>query len=300
MLIQLIINGLIAGSVYALVALGFSLIYRSTKIFHIAHAAVYTAAAYFLYLFFNQFHLGILLSIICSILITGCLGILMEIAVYRPLFKEEASASVMLVSSIGIMTIVINTIAMIWGNETKIIFSGISPVKKFPNPFAGTESAFRELIVTMPQIYQFAVSLALILFTLILLKYTKFGKKINAICDNDRLVEIFGVSLSSYRMMIFFTGSAMAGIGSVLFATDVGMDPYVGMPILLIAAVAVIAGGVDSFGGAVLGGFLMGFAKALVVWKMSAKWENMIVFLLLILFLLFRPQGILGRSRRSA
>jgi len=78
------------------------------------------------------------------------------------------------------------------------------------------------------------------------------------------------------------------------------MDPYVGMPILLIAAVAVIAGGVDYFEGAVLGGFLLGFAKALTVWKMSAKWENMVVFLLLIIFLLFRPEGILSRKKRKA
>ena len=204
----------------------------------------------------------------------------------------------MLVSSIGIMTIVVNTIAMLWGNETKIILSGISEVKKFTNPFAGADSAFKEIILTMPQVYQFCISAVIILLLLIVLSRTKFGKKIKAICDNDRLVEIFGVSLLRYRVKIFFVGSVMAGLGSILFAVDVGMDPYVGMPILLIAAVAVIVGGVESFSGAVLGGFLLGFSKALVVWKMSAKWENMIVFLLLILFLLFRPEGILGRRKR--
>jgi branched-chain amino acid transport system permease protein len=300
MLIQLLVNGLIAGSVYALVALGFSLIYRSTKIFHIAHACVYTAAAYFLYLFHIQAHMGLVVSIVLSLICTGILGILMEITVYHPLFKEEASSSVMLISSIGIMTIVINTIAMLWGNETKIIVSGISEVKKFNNPFASVESPFKEIILTVPQLYQFGISILTILLVLAVLKYTKFGKKVNAICDNDRLVEIFGISLTRYRVMIFFIGSLMAGLGSVLFAVDVGMDPYVGMPILLIAAVAVIVGGVGYFFGAVLGGFLMGFAKALVVWKMSAKWENMIVFILLILFLLLRPEGILSRSKRKA
>lgn len=300
MLIQLMVNGLIAGSVYALVALGFSLIYRSTKIFHIAHAAIYTSAAYFLYMFYIQAHLGMLPSIFLSIICSGILGLLMEVTVYQPLFKEEASSSVMLISSIGIMTIVINTIAMFWGNETKIIVSGISKVKKIANPFAGSESAFKEIIVTLPQLYQLCVSVLTILLVLVILKYTKFGKKVNAICSNDRLVEIFGVSLKRYRLYIFFIGSAIAGLGSILFTVDVGMDPYVGMPILLIAAVAVIVGGVDNFGGAVLGGFLLGFSKALVVWKMSAKWENMVVFLLLILFLLFRPEGILGRKKREA
>jgi branched-chain amino acid transport system permease protein len=300
MLTQLLVNGIITGSVYALVALGFSLIYRSTKIFHIAHAAVFTSAAYFLYMFHLQAHLGLVPSILLGILCAGILGMLMETIVYQPLFKEEASSSVMLISSIGIMIIVINIIAMIWGNENKIIISGISETKKFPNPFVGADSVFKEIILTIPQIYQFFISVLIILLVLAVLKYTKFGKKVNAICDNHRLVEIFGISLVRYRIFIFFIGSAMAGLGSILFAVDFGMDPYVGMPILLIAAVAVIVGGVGYFSGAVLGGFLLGFARAMVVWKMSARWENMIVFLLLILFLLFRPEGILSRKKREA
>jgi branched-chain amino acid transport system permease protein len=291
---------MITGAVYALTALGFSLIYRSTKIFHIAHAAVFTAAAYFLFLFYNQAHQDLVMSIILSLICTGILGILMEIAVYHPLFKDEASSSVMLVSSIGIMTIVINTIAMIWGNENKIILSGISKTVKINNFLAEADSPFKEIILTIPQLYQFFISLLAIALVMVFLHYTKSGKKIKAICDNDRLVEIFGVSLRRYRISIFFIGSVMAGLGSILFAVDFGMDPYVGMPVLLIAAVAVIVGGVEYFWGAVLGGFLLGFAKALVVWKMSARWENMIVFLLLIFFLLFRPEGILSRKKRKA
>lgn len=294
------VNGFITGAVYALVALGFSLIYRTSKIFHIAHAAVFTAGAYFLYLFHHQLQLGLLFSILLGVLCAAGLGVSMETMVYQPLYKEEASSSVMLISSIGVMIIVVNTIAMIWGNETKIIISGISRTLKFPNPFAGPESVFKEIIVTHPQIYQSCISLLIIILVLAVLKFTKFGKKVNAICDNYRLVEIFGISLVKYRAVIFFIGSALAGLGSILVAVDVGMDPYVGMPILLIAAVAVIVGGVEHFGGAVLGGFLLGFAKALAVWKMSAKWENMMVFLLLILFLLFRPVGILSRKQRKA
>lgn len=299
MLVQLLINGMITGAVYALAALGFSLIYRSTKIFHIAHAAVFTAAAYFLFLFYNQVHLDLVMSILLGLICTGILGVLMEITVYHPLFKDEASSSVMLVSSLGIMAIVINSIAMIWGNENKIIISGISKTVKINNPLAEPGSPFTEIILTIPQLYQFFVSILAIALVMIFLHYTKSGKKIKAICDNDRLVEIFGVSLTRYRISIFFIGSIMAGLASILFAVDFGMDPYVGMPVLLIAAVAVIVGGVEYFWGAVLGGFLLGFAKALVVWKMSARWENMIVFLLLIFFLLFRPEGILSRKKRK-
>jgi branched-chain amino acid transport system permease protein len=299
MLVQLLINGMIAGAVYAIVALGFSLIYRSTKIFHIAHAAVYTSAAYFLYLFYNQIHMGLLFSIFLSMICAGLIGILMETLVYHPLHKNEASSTVMLVSSIGIMTIVINTIAIIWGNETKRIISGLSQTIKIKNPLAGTESPFKEIIVTFTQLYQIIISILAIIIVMVFLHYTKAGKKIKAICGNDRLVEIFGVSLTRYRILIFFIGSLMAGLGSILLAVDFGIDPHGGMAALLISAVAVIVGGVEYFWGAVLGGFMIGLTKALVVWKMSAKWENMIVFILLIVFLLFRPEGILSQKKRK-
>lgn len=299
MLIHFLVNGLITGSVYAVVALGFSLIYRSTRIFHIAHAAVFTSAAYFLYLFYNQIQLSLLLSSVLGIICAGLLGIAMEVLVYRPLFNNESSSSVMLISSIGIMIIVINTIAMIWGNVNKVILPGMSKTIKINNFFVGDESSFKEIILTIPQLYQFFVSLLAIVFIITFLLYTRTGKKIMAICDNDRLVEIFGISLNRYRVLIFFIASGLTGLGSILMAVDVGMDPFVGMNILLISAVAVIVGGVESFPGAVLGGFLLGFARALAVWKISDKWANIVVFLLLILFLLFRPKGILSHKKRE-
>lgn len=299
MLIQLTINGFITGALYAIVALGFSLIYRSTKIFHIAHAAVYTAAAYFLYLFYNQLSLPLPISVILAILLSGVLGMLMEILVYYPLHRDEAASSVMLISSIGIMTVIINLVAMIWGNDTKIILSGISRTFTFNNPLATPGSSFKTLILTVPQLAQLIATIIVLSAILIFLTKSKVGKLIGAICDNNGLIEIFGTSLKKYRRVIFFLGSALAGLASVMLSIDVGMEPFGSMSILLIAAVAVIVGGSEKFSGAILGGFLLGFLKALVIWKMSAKWENMIIFILLVIFLLFRPQGILGRERRS-
>jgi branched-chain amino acid transport system permease protein len=299
MLIQLLINGLIAGALYALVALGFSLIYRSTKIFHIAHAATYTASAYLLYLFYNQMEIPLIIAAILAVFLAGCLGVLMEFLVYHPLHRDEAASSVMLISSIGMMTVIINLIAMIWGNETKTIITGIAKTISFQNPLAEPGSSFKNLILSLPQLYQLLVALVIITLTLFFLENSKSGKRIGAICDNSRLVEIFGISLKKHRLLIFFLGSSLAAIASVLTSIDIGMDPFVGMPVLLIAAVAVITGGSEKFAGAVLGGFLLGFLKAIVIWKMSAKWESLVIFVLLVIFLLFRPHGILGQSRRN-
>ena len=107
-----------------------------------------------------------------------------------------------------------------------------------------------------------------------------------------------GTNPNKVRNIVFGLGSALAAVAAMLVAFDVGIDPHIGLDALLVAAVAVIIGGVGIFEGAALGAFIIGVAQSLAVWKVSARWEQAITFLLLILFLVFRPQGILGKRRR--
>jgi branched-chain amino acid transport system permease protein len=140
----------------------------------------------------------------------------------------------------------------------------------------------------------------LILFSLsvLLLRKTRLGKIIQALADNPTLVTVLGIDIRKIRIYIFALGSFLAGVASCLVALDVGMDPYVGIGAFLIAAVAVIVGGVGIFEGAVLGSFILSILQNLIIWKVSAKWQNTLVFLILIIFLLFKPEGILGKRRR--
>ena len=123
MFLQLLANGIVMGSIYAMVALGFALVYNTTKIFHIAYAAIYMFAAYMFYAFFTLLQIQILLSFLIATILTVLLSWIIEKVVYRPLENKGSSLNVIMISSIGVMIIVVNSIAMFFGNETKIIKS---------------------------------------------------------------------------------------------------------------------------------------------------------------------------------
>ncbi len=287
MLIQLLVNGIVMGSIYALVALGFALVYNTTKIFHIAYAAIYMFAAYMFYLFFNLLHFQMLLSFLAATILTIILSLAIEKFIYRPLENRGSSLNVVMISSIGVMIIVVNTIAMFFGNETKII-----------NPQIASSVSFGSVVLTNVQIAQFIVSAFTIIGFLFILKYTKLGIKTRAIRDDDVLCTVFGIAINKMRILLFAISAFFAALGSALVAYDVGMDPYVGLPMLLNAVVALIIGGIGRFEAPVLGGFLIGILQAIAVWAFSSRWQDAVTFVLLFLFLLFRPQGILGEKKR--
>ena len=286
-LLQFLFNGLVTGSIYALVGLGFALVYNTTHIFHIVYGVIYTAAAYLFYCCLHS-HIGILPSIAFAVGGTALLGYAIEKTVYRPLHKKGFPLIIFIISSIGAMILLINVIALIWGNETKILNPGMNKVFNLG-----------EILITDMQIYQFTASLIAIILVMILLKRTKLGIILRAMRDDSDLTSSFGVDILRIRTYIFIISSVLAGLASCLIAYDVGMDPYGGMNILLISVVALIIGGVGSFEGVVIGGLILGIIQALVVSQIPTKWAESFVFIMLIAFLIFRPQGILGRKVRE-
>ena len=287
MILQLLANGIAAGCVYALVALGFGLIYNTTKIFHIAHGIVYTTTAYFLYTFVAVLGLsltwGILLALTSAVLLSAG----MEILIYYPFYRKRASLGAVLISSLGIYIFFSNLISMLYGSGTKVL------------PY-GTGKAIHvgSIILARMQLMEILAFAALFFFLILLLRKTKMGKMIRALADNPNLVTVLGIDVRRVRIYTFVLGSFLAGIASCLAALDVGMDPNVGMDVFLIAAVAVIVGGVGIFEGAVFGAFVLAILENLMIWRISPKWQNALVFLILVFFLLFRPEGILGKRRR--
>ena len=287
MLLQLLANGIVAGCVYALVAMGFGLIYNTTKIFHMAHGVVYTTSAYIFYTFARGIGLSLIPSFLIALSFAVLLGVGIEAFIYWPLFKKKAPLGVVLISSLGIYIFLVNLIAMIYGNETKILSPGV-------------ERTFHlgSVILTRTQVLEMLAFVLLFPLFLLMLKKTKLGRIIRALADNPALITVLGVDVRRVRIYIFALGSLLAGVASSLVALDVGMDPHVGIGAFLVAAVAMIIGGVGVFEGAVVGAFLLGILQNLVIWKTSARWTEALTFLVLILFLLTRPQGILGRKRR--
>lgn len=287
MLLQLLINGLIIGSIYSLVSLGFALVYNTTRIFHIAYSVLYMICPFIIFTSYSKLGIPFILSFLIAIAVTVLLSLIMEIVVYKPLSKKKSSLNIAMISSIGIMMVVINFVAMVYGNETKIINQNISSSISFGN-----------VILTYNQLIQFFISSFLIGSFLVFMKFSGFGIKTRAMRDDDTLCSVFGMDIYKMRLSLFAMSAFFAAVGGGLIAFDVGMDPYVGMPMLLNAVVALIIGGIGRFEAPIIGGLIIGILQALSVWAFSARWQDAVTFSLLILFLLFKPNGLLGEKRR--
>lgn len=214
-------------------------------------------------------------------------GVMVELFIYAPLDRKKASTLVALLASLGLYVAGVNTLALIFGNETQILQPNIQATHKF----AG-------IILTQIQVAQIATAVIILPLFVLFLKYSTIGKIIRAVRDNPQLSRVLGTNPQRVRTVVFVLGSLLAGGAAILSALDVGIDPNSGLPALLVAVVALIIGGLGTFDGPIWGAFLLGILQSLVVWKFEARWTDAITFGVLILFLLFRPQGIFGKRGR--
>jgi branched-chain amino acid transport system permease protein len=287
MLIQLLANGLVVGCSYGLVALGFALIYNTTRIFHFGHGAIYVLSAYIFHVLHNLWHLPGALSVAATLILAAACGIAVDELVYAPLMRRGAPPSVAMLSSIGFYVVVVNLITLIFGSATVVLVAGTQPTV-----------SLGPVVLTR---FQVATALSFVLLfalVVLLLRVTGLGKLIRAARDNPVLVSAIGIGPRRARWAVFALGSALAAVAALLLGSDLGLDPNIGMQALLYGAVAAIVGGIGVFEGAAIGAILLGLLQSLAVWKLSAKWQFVAAFVLLIAFLLLRPEGILGRRRR--
>jgi branched-chain amino acid transport system permease protein len=287
MILQILLNSLVSGSLYALVALGFGLVYNTTRIFHIAYGAIFVASSYLFYTFYSLLHLHIALSILITLICTVLIGIFIHMVIYRPLERQSASPDIIVISSLALYLVLVNIIALIFGNEPKVVLETLPP--KFTIGQATLN------FIQLGFIISFLVTSILLFFSL---KKTLLGKTIRALRDNPQLLIALGINLPLLRLAIFLLSSFICGICGVLHALDSAIDPHMGMSFLLIGMVAVIVGGVGNLLGSLAGGILLGALSNLIIWKISGNWVDSFVFLLLFIFLLIRPYGILARRRR--
>jgi len=284
MLQQLIFNGIIAGSIYALIAIGFTVIYRTVKFFHFAHGVVYTAGAYFAYTLIISLHLNFALSFFLSIVLAGILGIAIDRCVYHPLRRKNASNLIFLLASFGVFIFLQNLIQLIYGAQILTIRTG--PVKE-GHHFLGA-------VITDIQILILMVSIIFMIVLWLFIQKTKLGKAMRAVSDDPIAANIVGINPEKIILTSFAIGSALAGAAGILISFETNIQPTMGFSALLKGIIACIIGGIGSIPGAVLGGFFLGLAENLGIWKISAGWKDCIAFVILIVFLLIRPWGFLG------
>ena len=283
---QILFNGLINGLAIALLAVAFQLVYLPTRIFFIGIAALYSITPY-LYLAVIQQADFWPLAVGASLLGVAVLAILFEKYNHGPLNRAGASDAAHLISSLGLYIVIVELVAMVWGNTHLRLRSDIDGVTRL----GGLSIADSQLIVLVVA----AISLAAFF---LILRGTTLGLRLRAMADNPNQFALLGYDLSLHRLIVFGLSSVLAGLASLLTARDIGFSPHAGLPAMLLAVVAVIVGGRNSFTGVVLGALLIGVIRAEVTWYLSGRWQEAATFLLLALFLILRPQGLLGRKSR--
>ena len=287
--IQFLINGLIAGSIYALVAIGFALIYRVTKFFHFAHGAVLTIAAYSTYFFTAILKFPLLGAAIISVVIATFSGGMIDLLVYRPMRARKASSLVLLLASLGVFIVVQNFISLFFGDDPLSIRGGGIEI--------GVNIVGARIMIAQLRIVVASAILSAI--TAYALQATRFGKTLRAVANDRELALISGIDTERVIFYTFLLGSALAACAAILIALDSALTPLVSINILFMAIVAMIIGGAGSIIGSLAGGIFLGVVQNLTVWVIGSQWQITITFTILLLFLLFRPYGFLGRPKEA-
>ncbi len=291
--IQQVTNGLTIGMIYALIALGYTLVYGIIQLINFAHGEVFMVGAYLCLLVAGMFT-GIFSGLVGSILFlvavflfamlgTAILGLIIERFAYRPLRRAPRLAP--LITAIGVSFLLQNAVMLIFGPTDKP-FPTLIPIQQF---------SFGAVTLTNLQILVAIVSLSLMIGLQLFIKTTRTGKAMRALADDREAASLVGIDTNRIIAIAFIIGSALAGAGGVMFGmyyhTINFHDGYLAG---LKAFTAAVFGGIGNIPGAVIGGLLLGILEGIGAGYLSSEWKNVFAFLILILILLFRPTGLLG------
>lgn len=284
-ILRQIINGLQSGSIYALVALGYSMVYGIIMLLNFAHGDIIMIGAYIVWLCMARFALNPVFAILFAILGCVLLGVSIEKIAYKPLRNSPRIS--LLITAIGISFLLENAAQMIFGAGAQVI----PPFFTVPNASIGQVEIPGTAIVTVA-----VTALSMVALTLLIQK-TKMGKAMRAVSEDTGAAQLMGININRTISFTFAIGSALAGIGSVLYCTAYPQaTATMGSMLGLKAFVAAVLGGIGSIPGAMIGGFAIGLAEALVSAAGLSVWKDGVVFAILIVVLLVKPTGILGRS----
>lgn len=290
---QIVINGFVAGWIYALIALGFAIIYRTVRFFHFAHGVVYAAGAYFAYTVFSCWflvfseeggYLNWIVAVLAGVIGAGILGIIIDRLIYKPLRKRKAPNLVFLLASFGVFILIQNLIQLIFGAQILTLRTG--PVKEGHHILGA--------VITNIQILILVVSVFLCAALWLYIKNAKLGKAMRAVTDDPLAASVVGINPEQITLAAFAIGSMLAGAAGILVSLETNIEPTMGMNAILKGIIASIIGGIGSIPGAMFGGIFLGLAENLGIWKISAGWKDCIAFVILIVFLLLRPGGIMN------
>lgn len=290
LVLQLLATGLVVGSIYALCALGWGLIYGTTLHFHVAHGAVFSLAAYYAWAGQQLLGLPLILAVVLAILAAALSGLLIDLLLYQQLERRGAIRTTIFISSLGLLILVENVLAMVFTPDPLRMDIGV------------LHNAVQLGPVFLTWLHVLAVALAIVgyLALMAFLKRSRAGQAIRAVSSSPEMARTVGIDLRRVHLLTYAIGSAIAAPAGIIVAMDVGAEPYRGTTFVLLASVGVIMGGIGSIPGAMVGGVFLGLLENLGIWQIPSEWQSAISFGVFLVFIVVRPRGFFGRKVQSA
>lgn len=286
MALQQIFNGVTLGMTYALIAVGYSLVFGILRLVNFSHGAVYAFGANIV-LFFVGLNFGLVPAVVFGILATGILGILVDKAALEPLRKNKAESITSLITTIGISNIVTNLLTALLGSQRRA----------FPSLFPQGQLLIGPLSVSYTQLGMFGISLSLMLLLMFIVQRTRLGLAMRASEQNMKAAKLMGINVNFVISFTFFLGGLSAGIAGVLVSSYYAMAyPNMGYMAGLKAFAAAVLGGIGSLPGSLLGGLLVGVSETMAASVLGSEFRDSMAFVILIIVLILRPNGLLGKK----
>lgn len=287
MFTQQLINGITVGGIYALIALGYTMVYGILKIVNFAHGDVFMIGSFLGLVFVQGMGLPFYVAFPLAAVATAIVGILIEKVAYRPIRVHGADALAILISALGVSIFLENFAQLVWGTETH---SYVQQIEKKTYKFGG-------ITLSNIQIGVIILCIALMVVLYLIVNKTKIGVAMRATSQSIVSAQLMGINTEKIISLTFGVGSALACVAGILVGTYYdAVYPLVGYSYGLKAFAAAILGGIGSIPGAMLGGFLIGIVETLGAGYISAGYKDAFAFGILILVLIFRPSGLLGKK----
>lgn len=291
--LQQLVNGISWGSIYALIALGYTMVYGVLQLINFAHGDVFMLGAFFGYFFSRWTHisahptpLGFLAVLCFTMAACALVGMLIERGAYRPLRARPRLT--VLITAIGVSLLLENAGQLIFGADPKFFPTLVVERKLYDSP---------NLVISNHSLTVLGVALGLMVVLQFIVHRTRIGKAMRAVAFNREAASLMGIPIDRVISFTFALGSALAGAGAILVATTYPkIDPLMGLLPGLKAFVAAVLGGIGSIPGAMLGGLILGVAETMVSGYLSSTYRDAIAFALLVIILIVKPTGILGRK----
>ena len=282
---QQLINGLSLGSIYALIALGYTMVYGIIKLINFAHGDIYMVGAFVGYTAINSLHLSFFPALILSMFFCAVLGVAIERIAYKPL--RNATRVAALITAIGMSYLLQNGMIYLVGSETRA----------FPQVITNKTYEFMGLQVSQTQILIFATTIILMLALQLIVQKTKMGKAMRAVSTDADAARLMGINVDNVISFTFALGSSLAGAAGVLVGLYYNsIEPMMGYAPGLKAFIAAVLGGIGIIPGAMFGGFTIGIIETLVSGYGGSLIKDAVVYLILIVILIFKPSGLLGKN----